>query len=232
MAVLILLIFLLRLSCSANDKVDKMVRPAVRIGLQDNGAGTVIRAWEHDGGYAAFVLTAAHVVKKMDRDRIPVHYLNFNRRGKITSNESWYGRLKEYDEKYDFAIILTNTKKLRHTASSFRKREDIPICLFDKVYVVGCPSHERIWVSSGMVSSLNPTQLPDYIGHSGMTSYGTSGGAVYTENGILVGLVSQFAVTKEESPLNYIGFASPIEKIKETLGDEKTQLYFGDEITK
>jgi tetratricopeptide (TPR) repeat protein len=93
------------------------------------------------------------------------------------------------------AVILGSTKTLKIGA---------------KVYAIGAPKGLELSLSDGIVSSLREVAGGHYIQTTAPISPGSSGGGLFDENGMLVGLIT-FYLTEGQN----LNFAVPVEWVKE-----------------
>jgi len=79
-----------------------------------------------------------------------------------------------------------------------------------RVYAIGAPEGLELTLSEGIVSSLREVEGGQYIQTTAPISHGSSGGGLFDQNGMLIGLMSFFH--KEGQNLN---FALPVEWIND-----------------
>jgi len=132
-------------------------------------------------GYAIgenYILTAAHVVK--DAEQVVTQFDQCN----IHTAE-----VVKIDKIDDWAVLKTQ-RKIEHYGCVSRT----PACLGDKVYVLGYPSSmllgENVKYTEGVVSSTTGIQgTKGNFQLSAPVQPGNSGGPIFSENGVLVGIV-------------------------------------------
>lgn len=208
---------------SANDKIDLMVQPFVSI---EKASGSIIRSWKIDGKNWCYVLTAEHVLKNVKfLDNICGDFYDFDSCGNIVSTKQYSGRVEIKNRKMDYAIISFKTPKRYPTVEPATKYFD-KLSLFDKVYVVGRPNFQDMWVTEGIISSLN-VAVAGRLGHSGQIYYGASGGPLFNKNYQQIAVNVTFSSDGQSRPVPYIAFSVPLDKIYQDLGPEKTEQYFG-----
>jgi hypothetical protein len=122
-----------------------------------------------------FVLTNAHIVK--NGKKITVTYINGQ--GKF----AYDGRLKYFDSRTDVAVIKIDAKGLEHF-DVVRETGRIG----ERVYAIGNPEGLTQTISDGIFSGMRECYGVLCIQHSAPTSHGSSGGALISAEGRLLGI--------------------------------------------
>lgn len=110
----------------------------------------------------------------------------------VVSSSSWTTDIIGYDKDVDLAVIQIRADSIPHTyeARIFNKGT---LLLGQPVYAVGNPRMLDLSVSKGVISSLNRkikiggNEIP-YFQMDARIAGGSSGGSLYTEDGILIGV--------------------------------------------
>ena len=134
----------------------------------------------------------------------------------LVSESAWVGELIGYDAKVDLALIQLRVDFIPHTMAAVMYNGDTPVMRGETVFSVGNPLGLDLSVSKGIVSNVNRTiqvgreQLPYYQVDAGIDP-GNSGGALYNEDGQLIGVPAAGARGTS------VGLAIPYTKIVEFL---------------
>jgi hypothetical protein len=122
-----------------------------------------------------FVLTNAHVVT--DCKKVTVTYINGQ------TKFAYDARLKYFDSRTDVAVIKVDAKGLEHFEVV---RESGRIG--ERVYAIGNPEGLTQTISDGIFSGMRECYGVPCVQHSAPTSHGSSGGALISAEGRLLGI--------------------------------------------
>lgn len=221
-----------------------MLRPFVYV---NSASGTVIRSYEVEGRFYSYVLTCAHVTSYYEELNfaIPVGMVKFDSHGKILDRVAVLGTVIESNEELDYSIISIETEELWPQAVIASRLEIQNLNLFDKVYAIGRPIGQPIWITEGVIASFDAGFKHGQVtgirmGHSADIIYGNSGGPLFSKKGKLIAINSAFAtyanevigaeskkIGKTPQCLTHLAMSITLDKIWENLGKEKTEKYFG-----
>lgn len=152
-----------------------------------------------------FIVTNAHVVEQC-RSMTATHIVGASRR-------SYDPVLKYLDEKSDTAILKIAGQNL-----DFLNVVARPVRIGERVYAIGNPRGLEQSISEGIVSGDRMEDGTSWIQHSAPISPGSSGGALISARGELLGINSRFR--RESQNLN---FAVPATSLAMALSDARTQ---------
>lgn len=142
-------------------------------------------------------------------------YANHQNVGQAT----YTGDIVGHNKKSDLAIVQLRAESIPQTVESKLRPADKPLIRGEKVYGVGNPMIR--WdatVTEGVLSSLNrwiewdDNSRTPYIQFSGGIAGGNSGGALYDNDGYLIGVPGASA-----GRTGHLGFAVPVETVREFL---------------
>jgi S1-C subfamily serine protease len=121
-------------------------------------------------------------------------------------------RLLQYDSESDVAILKMDARNLLffELASVAAPR------VGEKVYAIGNPRGLENTISEGIVSGVREMGAVRYVQHSAPISPGSSGGALISERGILIGL-NTFLLEKSQN----LNFAIPVSLVRSALESAK-----------
>lgn len=135
-----------------------------------------------------FIVTNAHVVEGCGR--MTATYIS------ETSRQSFEPLLKYYDEKSDIAVI-----KIEAEGLDFFQLPSRSARVGERVYAIGNPRGLEQSISEGIVSGRRVEDGMSWIQHSAPISPGSSGGALLSSRGELLGINS--FLLKESQNLNF-----------------------------
>ena len=220
----------------SNQKIMMMVEPFVKV---NRASGSVIRSFKSDGLNYSYVLTCSHVIEDKIRDEnkvlrltnqydIPGEFYVRDGNGRIVEQHNLNGRVITFDEHEDFAIILYQTPKQWPTVKVANKVVSASLSLFDEIFSVGKPNNENLWVSEGIISTLEASraQRVGCIGYTADGWYGSSGGPLFNENYEQIGVNVRISVSSKGA-LDTMMYSVPIYRIYTVLGPTRTSKYFG-----
>lgn len=202
-----------------------MLSPFVRVG---GASGVCIRSWG-DAGHHAFVLTAEHVTRSMDQNKVGIDLITFDFLGKEVKSVKVFGRVVEKNNILDYSIVYCETPY--RYPSSYNTSPLSNLFILEEVIAVGAPNRQNYWVSKGIVSALAPTNMPPgYIGHNAGIYFGSSGGPLFDKHGYLIGINLRLSAGPQRNnreSISYIGFSLTLNQIYKDLGNTKRRNYFG-----
>ncbi|MCB5247215.1 MAG: trypsin-like peptidase domain-containing protein [Candidatus Cloacimonetes bacterium] len=158
------------------------------------GSGVMVS----DDGWA---LTAAHVVSGLDKIRVKLH-----------SGLQLFATVERIDEQQDVALI-----KIEGLGFPFMTIGDTSVSKIGEViYAIGSPMGESLSYSltKGVISGFRDIDDKKYIQIDASVNPGNSGGPLISEDGRLIGIVSQKIVGLA---IEGISFCVPIEALSERL---------------
>lgn len=158
------------------------------------GSGVMVS----DDGWA---LTAAHVVSGLDKVRVKLH-----------SGLQLFATVERIDEQQDVALI-----KIDGLGFPFMTIGDISISkVGDEIYAIGSPTGESLSysITKGVISGFRDIDDKKFIQIDASVNPGNSGGPLITEDGRLIGIVSQKIVGLA---IEGLSFCVPIDALSERL---------------
>lgn len=165
---------------SVNPEIQNIYSASVTIINCDKkkyGSGTIIH---NRKGQQMFVLTAAHVVKAIQKKNEKVCV--------STAFDTKKRQVKIYkiDDKVDLAIVYTEEMEKR-------AGPEVDISLYgpnigDKVWVIGAPLGRDRTVTNGIVSNFQDYKGKVLYRTTAATYYGNSGGGMFNADGQLIGV--------------------------------------------
>lgn len=216
---LILIILLLFANiCNANDLVENSLYPIIGV---DGASGVVTRQVQLKQKVKLYVLTAFHVVEGIDQKNVPLFLYEFETTGKMQKVTNATGTVVKSNKLLDYAILTTSVEKTYYSASLPSIDRLKSVSLGDKIYSVGRTASNPIWVSDGIISSLDLSIKEPFFGHTSTSYFGSSGGPIYNENFELIGITSQMGGSAF-GPLETVLYSVPIYQVYKDL-DEKEQ---------
>lgn len=156
------------------------------------------------------IVTNAHVVERC-RSMTATYISGASRR-------SYEPVLKYYDEQTDTAVLKIAAQNLDFFTVLAR-----PARIGERVYAIGNPRGFEQSISEGIVSGNREEDGVSWIQHSAPISPGSSGGALISSRGELLGINSRFR--KESQNLN---FAVPAATLSEAISGARTRTGFLD----
>lgn len=205
-----------------NELKEKILHPFVRV---LSASGVIIKSWTDEKGDSyAFVLSGQHVTKHAaDQNSVSADFIWFDENGKIEKTTKLLGRVLESDEKADYSIIFYKTP-VKFSCVTYSTKN---LSILDIVYIVGAPNRQNIWVTQGIISSLNVNgELPPgYFGQSAGMYFGSSGSPLFNKDGELIGINLRVSAG-QDGAIPYMGISLEIKEIFKLLGEEKVKFYF------
>lgn len=235
-----------------NEQIEKLHREMLycvaRVSTaKAGGSGTVLYSEEDPeshGEYINLVLTNEHVVdaaiktkkewdpllkrqvEKEILEPVKVELFDYVYVSRMDSAQAFRGQVLAYDKLEDMAIVRVASPKRIEFVAQLIPRDDIQaVKLFQEIYACGCTYLHDPFASKGMI-----TYFPEIIENreywqgSANTSFGNSGGAVFTADTLrLIGIPSRITVSWFEVA-NWMGYFIPPQRIYEFL--ERQELHF------
>lgn len=149
-----------------------------------------------------YVATNGHVV--VDCSTVVAH-LSKSRSG---HTEFTGLRLMYYDSESDVAILKMDARNLPFFELAAGEAPKVG----EKVYAIGNPRGLKNTISEGIVSGVREIGAFRYVQHSAAISPGSSGGALISERGILIGL-NTFLLERSQN----LNFATPLSVVRSAL---------------
>lgn len=137
--------------------------------------------------------------------------------------------LVEGNQLLDYAILEIKTEFRLEAIPVVRPNLARHLLVLDKVYSVGYPSKELIWVSAGNIATnlgvSAGTRVPA-IGHTAHIYYGNSGGPLLNDRFEQVGINIRI-MYDDGASVPTMSYAVPLWQVYGSLGPQKTAKYFG-----
>jgi S1-C subfamily serine protease len=212
----------------ANDKVDKLLRPFVSV---LGSSGIVVKKTEKDKIFTLTILSAYHVidVRLSTKTQIDVGLHSFTPNGKISKTTSVIAAVLRYSETLDFAILSCETE-IDYPVAQLATLETLKnTSVSDTIYSVGSPTNTTIWMSQGIIASMDLQIKEPYFGHTAIGYFGSSGGPVYNESFEVIGINLRLG-PGINGPLESMVYACPINQIFDNLSEKERQEYLPIEI--
>lgn len=238
-----------------SDLHEKCIYPAVRINTgKAGGSGTIIYSMPKNGEsgqvYDTFVLTNHHVVEdaittKKDWDsllkkqiekefirEVQVEVFDYVDLSRVVSANTHQGEVVAYDQYHDLAIVkLISPRPARHIAT-FLPKESIKdeILIGKDVIAVGCSILHDPVVSYGKITGVR--EMIDnkrYLMTSTHIIFGNSGGAMYTNDGFLIGVPSRVTVYPmgmSSDIITWMSFPCHPERLYEFIDQQEFQFLY------
>ena len=144
------------------------------------------------------IITNCHVAEAQSKILLQVEYQGNSYSADVI------GQLEEYD------LCLLHVNALNAPVASIKRASDLKIG--QKVYAIGAPSGFELTLTDGLISSLRQFNDSEIIQTSAAISPGSSGGGLFDDNGLLIGITT-FKIKGTEG----INFAHLAEHIIELL---------------
>lgn len=122
-----------------------------------------------------------------------------------------------YEAKLEYSnhsrdLCLLSAKNLSAPAASIGKMDDVKVG--QRVYAVGNPQRLTLTLSEGLISGLRGQEGKPLLQTTAPISPGSSGGGLFDENGVLIGITT-FGVVDARRTTQNLNFAVPAEWIPE-----------------
>lgn len=152
------------------------------------GAGVILKSVPTtDGQFLTYILTAHHVVRGADKDRVSVldyHYIN---NLMVATVASYSGHVVEIAPHLDTAIVGVKTAQSLGRTTKLVSYQDLRgISLCDRILTIGTPALEAPSLTDGRIVGLSGTKLRV----SSPVAGGNSGGPVFLQDGRLIGMIT------------------------------------------
>jgi S1-C subfamily serine protease len=200
-----------------SQKHEKILYPIVRVRTEKaGGSGTIIysqlgREEKSNQRYQTFVLTNSHVIegaistkeewdslikKKVEKEileKVIVETFDYVDLSKVVSSNSHKADIVAYDKSHDLAILMLDSpKELPNVAPIIPQKDIEELKLFTKVYACGCSLLHDPFANPGEITYLKEIiENKEYIMSNNNSIFGNSGGALFREDGVLIGVTSR-----------------------------------------
>lgn len=227
-----------------------MIYPVVRVSSgSGGGSGTVIFSGINSNGetYSTYILTNYHViassisikeewdtdlqknVKKEKRSIVYVEIFKYRNLSTPVGTLRIEAVIAVYNKSEDMAILkLRSEDKTAHVARLFPREDTDKLYVFRATVAVGCSLLFPPIPTLGMITRKNfmIDSMPYHMSSSQII-YGNSGGAMFTDTGLLIGIPSMLPVTGwGRTPITHMGLFIPIERIYKWMGKEHYDFIF------
>jgi len=229
------------------------IYPVVRITSNyAGGSGTVVYSKKDDDGkYSTYVLTNHHVVagsieikeewdstlgkevKREKRSMVHVEVFKYRNLSTPVGTLKVEATIELYNEDGDMALVkLRSDDKIQHVATLCSDENMKKIHVLDKTIAVGCSLLCPPLPTDGILTRLNfyMSSIPYHMSSSQII-YGNSGGAMFKEDGELIGIPSRIAVVGWSTPITHMGFFIPIDRVYRWLEKEHYDFIFDSDKT-
>ena len=223
------------------------IYPVVRISTNmGTGSGTVIYSKLNNTKYSTYILTNFHVISEAIS-------IDEEWNSDLGKNEKVERRGLVYVEifKYRDISIPVGTMRVEADIITYNKTEDIALLklryedeiknvaklpsidkleeykVMDESIAVGCSLAFPPLPTVGIITRINLQldSLP-YNMSSSQVIYGNSGGAMFTSDGLLIGIPSKVATAGWGTPIPHMGLFIPISRIEKWLNDQHLNFIF------
>jgi hypothetical protein len=122
-------------------------------------------------------------------------------------------------------LCLLSAKNLPSPAVAIGKLEDVKVG--QRVYAVGNPQRLALTLSEGLISGLRGAEGKPLLQTTAPISPGSSGGGLFDDNGLLIGITT-FGIVDDRRTTQNLNFAVPAEWILELTAPKAAALPGGD----
>jgi S1-C subfamily serine protease len=214
---------------------NKYLYPIVRITAEGSvGSGTIVYSKKNDKNYfSTYILTNYHVinnaikikeewnsslqenVKREQRSLIYVEIFQYQKVSIPVGTMKVEADIVVYNEQEDMALVkLRYEKKMEYVAELPKKDNTSFYKVFDESVAVGCSLGWPPIPTHGEITRLNfqMDSLP-YDMSSAQIIFGNSGGAMFTKDGVFIGIPSRVAIVGWSNAVAHMGFFIPVKRI-------------------
>jgi len=224
---------------------EKVLKTQVRIvAAKADGSGTIIYSKRNSkNDYSSYALSCHHVIsdainvkkewdsklgreiKKEFRQVVKIEFFDYDNveHGRRPINYSVDADIVAYDQPHDMALLKLRTVKAAPniaelcTLDRFKK-----ILIGDRVWACGCQLlHDPILTNGRITHMGDEIDYKDYMMSSASIIFGSSGGAIFLEDGfVFIGIPSRIDIAGWSSPVSHLGYFSPISRIYQFLNEQ------------
>ena len=225
------------------------IYPVVRVTTErGGGSGTVIYSEPSDkpGEFKTYILTNHHVVasaisiseewdsaqgKNIDVERkqvVNVEIFKYRDISTPTGQLRVEADIVIYNKTEDMALLkLRFIEQIKHVAKTPERKDAEKFLVLDKTIAVGCSLLYPPLPTVGEVTRINMNirSLPYHMSSSSII-YGNSGGAMFLEDGTLIGIPSMVAAAGWGIPITHMGLFIPISRVYDWFNDANYEFLF------
>ena len=230
---------------------EKYLYPVVRVSAGNStGSGTIVYSKDiGDGKHSTYVLTNHHViasairitdewdsdlgkeVKKEIRAIIYVEIFKYRNLSSPVGTMKLEADIVIYNKAEDMALVkIRLDDKMQYVATLPDKDKTEEYRVFDESIAVGCSLGWPTLPSIGIITriGLQARSLP-FDMSSAQIIFGNSGGAMFTAEGVLIGIPSMIASMGWSGVVSHMGLFIPIKRVYDWLEDEHYDFIFDPE---
>lgn len=173
------------------------------------GSGTIIL---NKKGYQLAVLTAAHVVRAMQKKGLKIYVMPSYSKAKVLV------RVQKIDDSSDLALLLGHPKEKRD--GPYAKLASGEPNIGDTVWAIGSPMGSKWTVGKGIISNFEIIKHRMYYRITADMFFGNSGGGLFNEHNELVGVVNSIQILRIGFSIIIVpgaNFAVPLKTVRKFL---------------